>query len=109
MMMLIFSGLSMLEVQKEERILVNGRILKFNYPGVVAYHYRYKGVVENHNTLRYHGRTKSQFGLESKWGTTSWPILVILFFIACTEVNVYLTMKCFLKTDDNFTNFRKIG
>ena len=29
------------------------------------------------------------------------------FFIACTEVNAYLSMKYFLKTDDSFMNFRK--
>ena len=29
------------------------------------------------------------------------------FFIVCTEVNAYLDMKYFLKTDDSFMNFRK--
>ena len=54
--------------------MVNGEIVKFKYPEVVADHYRYRGAVENHNALRHYGGTKSQFGLESKWGTTWWPI-----------------------------------
>ena len=31
------------------------------------------------------------------------------FFKACTEVNVYLAMKYFLKMDDTFMNFWKKG
>ena len=30
-----------------------------------------------------------------------------LFFIGCTEVNVYLAMKHLLKADDKFMDFRK--
>ena len=30
-------------------------------------------------------------------------------FVACTEVNVYLAMKYFLKTDDTFVDFRKLA
>ena len=59
--------------------MVNGEIVKFKYPEVVADHYRYRLVVENHNYLRHDGRTKSKFGLESKWGTTWWPIQVFAF------------------------------
>ena len=46
-----------------------------------------------------------KIGLESKWETTWWPIQVFAFFIACTEVNVYLAMKYFLKTYDKFMDF----
>ena len=63
--------------------------------------------MENHNALRHDGGTKSQFGLESKWGKTWCPIQVLIFFIACTEVNAYMAMKYFLKMDDKFMNFRK--
>ena len=38
---------------------------------------------------------------------TWWPIRVFAFFIECTEVNAYLAMKYFLKTDDKFMDFRK--
>ena len=53
---------------------MNGEIIKFKYPEVVAYNYRYRGAVENHNALRHDGGTKSQFGLESKRGMTWWTI-----------------------------------
>ena len=95
------------ESQKEEIRMVNGEIVKLNYPEVVADHYRYRGAVENHNKFRHDGGTKYQFGLESKWGTIWWPIRVFAFFIACTEVNAYLAMKYFFKTDDKFMDFQK--
>ena len=94
------------EGQKEERRMVNGDIVKFKYPEVVVDHYIYRGAMENHNGLRHYGGTKSKFGLDSKCGTTWWPIQVFAFFIACTEVNAYLAMKYILKTDDKFMDFR---
>ena len=86
---------------------MNGDIVKFKYPEVVADYYRYREALENHNALRHDGGTKYQFGFESKWVTTWWPIRVFDFSIACTEVNAYLAMKYFLKTDDKFMDFRK--
>ena len=97
----------MSEGQKEEKRMVNGEVLKFKDPEVVADHYRYKGAVENKNALTNYGGTKYQFGLESKRGTTCWPIQVFAFFIAFTEVNTYLAMEYFLKTDDKLMDFRK--
>ena len=85
MTMSTFLVLTVPEGQKEERRMVNGDIVKFKYTEVVEDHYRYRGVVYNHNALRHDGGTKSQFGLKSKWGTTWWPIRVFDFFIACTE------------------------
>ena len=63
--------------------------------------------MENNNTLRHDVGTESQIGLDYAWGTTWYPIQVFAFFIACTEVNEYLAMKYFLKTDDTFINFRE--
>ena len=54
------------ECQKEEIRMANGEIVKFKYPEVVADHYRYKDDLDNHNTLRHDGKTKYQFGLESR-------------------------------------------
>ena len=62
--------------------------------------YRCRGAVDNHNALRYNGVTKSQISLESTWGTTWWFIRVFAFSVACTEVNAYLALKYFLKTDE---------
>ena len=50
--------------------MVNGEVVKFRYPEVVADHFRYRGTVDNQNALRHDRRTKPKFGFESKWGTT---------------------------------------
>ena len=50
--------------------MLNGGIVKFDYPEVVADNYRYRGAVFNHNALSRYDRNKPQFGLESKWRTT---------------------------------------
>ena len=107
MMMSNFSGLTVPEGQKEDIRTVNGEIVKFKYPGVVADNYRYRGVLDNQNALKHDGRTKYQFCLEVKWGTNWWPIRAFAFFIACTEVNAYLAMKYFLKRDDKFMDFQR--
>ena len=44
---------------------MNGEVVKFNYPKVVAYNYRYREAVENQNSFSRDGRTKSQIGLKS--------------------------------------------
>ena len=105
MIMSTFSCLTVTEGQKEERRIVNGEVVKFKYPEVVSDHYMYRGAVYDHNSLRHDGGNKSQFGLESKLGTTWGPIQVFAFFISCTEVSAYLGMKYFLKTDDKFMDF----
>ena len=65
MMMSTFSVLTVTEGHKEDRRVVNGEIVKFEYPGFVCDHYRYRRAVKNHNSLRYDGGTKYQIGLES--------------------------------------------
>ena len=72
----------MSEGQKEEKRMLNGDVLKFKDPEVVADHYRYMGVVDNHNSLRHDGRVKHQIGFECAQGKTSWPIRVLNFFIS---------------------------
>ena len=67
MMMSTYLSLNVPGCQKEEIRMVNGEIVKFKYPEVVANHYRYRGAVDNHNALRHDVRTKYQFRLESKW------------------------------------------
>ena len=70
MMMSTYLSLNVPGCQKEEIRMVNGEIVKFKYPEVVANHYRYRGAVDNHNALRHDVRTKYQIALESTWGTT---------------------------------------
>ena len=40
--------------------MVNEGLFELKYPGVVADHYRYREAVENNNSLRRYGGTKSQ-------------------------------------------------
>ena len=65
--------------------------------------------MESYNALRHDGGNKYQFGFESKWGKNWWPIRIFAFFIACTEVNAYLAMKYFLKTDDKYMDLKING
>ena len=85
--------------------MVNGELVKFNYPEVVADHYIYRRKMEKHNELINDGGIKYQIGLESVWKMDWWPIQRSAFFIACTEVNAYLEMEYFLKKDYTFMNF----
>ena len=45
--------------------MVNREVTKFNYPEVVVGHYRYRGAVVNHNTLRHDCGTNYLIVLES--------------------------------------------
>ena len=40
---------------------MNGVVVKFKYPEFVSDHYRYRGAVDNQNSLRHDGGTKSPF------------------------------------------------
>ena len=60
-----FLGLTVPEDQKEDIRMVNGEVVKFNYPKVVAYNYRYRETVENQNSFSRDGRTKYQIFLKS--------------------------------------------
>ena len=87
--------------------MMNGEVVNFNFLELVADHYIYRGEVDNHNYLSIDGKTKSQIGLKSVQGKTWCPIRLFAFLVACKEVNRYLVMKYFLKTDNNFINFQK--
>ena len=44
--------------------MMNGEVVNFKYPTVVADNYRYRGgAMDNHNVLRHDGGTKYQTGL----------------------------------------------
>ena len=70
MMMSTCSGLTVIEVQTEEIMIVNGEVYKLDYPEVVAGYYKYRREVDNHNALRHDGGTKYENGLVSARGTT---------------------------------------
>ena len=54
--------------------MLNEEVVKFKYPAAVDDRYIYRGVVDNHNTLRHDGGNNPQIGLNSVWGTTWWTI-----------------------------------
>ena len=58
----------------EGKLMVNGEVIKFKYPDIVADNYRYRGEVCNKNSLRHDGGKRSQIGLESEWGKIWWSI-----------------------------------
>ena len=94
--------------QKEEYQLSKGQVLTFKYAEPFARHYLYRGAVDNHNALCHNDGTKHQAGLDNAWITHRWAIRVLGFFIACTEVNLFLCLKYFLKKDEEFRVLRLI-
>jgi Transposase IS4 len=62
--------------------------IKFQYPEVVANHYRYRHAVDDHNARRH-----APISLESTWKTTAWSHRVFAFIIAISEVNTLLWIK----------------
>ena len=76
--------------QKEDIRMVNGWVVNFKYPEVVANSYRYRGVVENHNSLRHGGSTKSQIVFNSAWVTTWCPIRLFTFFVTTQLMDKYM-------------------
>jgi hypothetical protein len=79
----------------------------FRYPEVVANHYAYRGCVDDHNNKRQDGGSKQGLALESTWSTFRWPIRVVSFILAITEVNTYLAWAYFKSEKVEFIIFRK--
>ena len=60
MSMSTFSGLTVMEVQKEEIRMVNGELVKFKYLVFVDNNNIYRGGVDNNNDLRHYDGNKYQ-------------------------------------------------
>ena len=78
-MMSNFFGLTVPEGQEEKRRMVNGEIVNFKYPEVVADNYKYRGAVDNHNVLRHDGGNKYQFGWRVNGERPGGPSEFLLF------------------------------
>ena len=102
MMMSKLSSFTVPEGQKEERIMFNEEIVKFKYPAVFPYRYRYIGKIENNHYLMHDYRTRSQIILQSTWEKIWLTIQVFSLFVVRTEVNSYLAMKYLLNNDETF-------
>ena len=59
------------------------RVKTFQYPEVVHNHYKYRDVIDNHNSCRMH-----PISMEETWMTMRWPNRVLCFLLAITMVNV---------------------
>jgi Transposase IS4 len=68
---------------------------EFQYPEGIANHYKYRGLVDSHNTKRH-----APISLETTWATKAWTNRVFAFLLAVTEVNVYLASKYYNNDKD---------
>ena len=72
-------------VKKKRHVIINGvwQLHTFKYPEVVHNHYRYRDMIDNHNSLRMH-----PLSMEETWMTACWPHCVFCFLLAMTVVNI---------------------
>jgi hypothetical protein len=86
-----------------KRKLNNGDVKTFQYPEVIANHFRYRHMVDDHNSKRH-----SPISLEVVWATKEWEKRVLAFLLAITEVNVMLSAVYFYnKPQQSMLQFRK--
>lgn len=80
----------------------------FKYTKPVAWHFKYRHAVDDHNNLRH-----ALPSLEDAWKTTRWENRVFSFVLAVCEVNSYLFLRYFLFDDGTkdgaplFLDFRR--
>lgn len=75
----------------------------FQYPEVIANHFKYRHMVDDHN-----GRRHDPISLEVIWATKTWPNRVFAFLLSITEINVMYAANYFLQRKKELTiNFRK--
>ena len=67
------------------------RVKTFQYPEVVHNHYKYRDVIDNHNSFRMH-----PISMEEMWMMMRWPNRVFCFLLALTMVNVQNAATYFL-------------
>jgi hypothetical protein len=64
--------------------------VRFKYKEVVANHYKYRGVVDDHNSKRHDGGSGAGLSFESSWSTIRWENRVFAFLL-----DAYLGRKYF--------------
>ena len=69
----------------------NSTITTFKYTEPYSNHYRFRHCVNNHNNLRHHLSS-----IEGTWVTQRWPIRVLGFLLAISEVNTFLAFRHFV-------------
>ena len=93
MLMTTYGTLGEVGDQKKQHYLENGvkHVKTFQYPEVVHNHYKYRDVIDNHNSLRIH-----PISMEETWMTIQWLNRVFCFLLAVTMVNVQNAAAYFL-------------
>lgn len=78
--------------------------LTFNYPEVINNHYKYRHLVDDHNSKRH-----QPISLEVTWATSRWECRVFAFLLAVTEVNIFLADNFFFNGAHScMLGFRKL-
>jgi hypothetical protein len=88
LMMMSTYGTLLRQGKETKRTIVNDgllKIYKFQYPEIVANHYKFRHMVDDHNARRH-----APISLEETWATSTWTHRVLAFLIAITEVNMLL-------------------
>lgn len=86
-----------------KRRLPRNEIVSFQYPEVIANHFKYRHIVDDHNAKRH-----APISLEVVWATKEWEKRVFTFLLAITEVNVMLASVYFYnKSKISMLQFRK--
>ena len=75
--------------------LTDGRIRRFKYPEVLHNHFRYRHLINDHNSKRH-----QPISLEVVWATQEWGCRPFEFLLAVTEVNVKLVSEHFGGCED---------
>ena len=93
MFMITYGTLGEVGDVKKWHYLENGvkHVKTFQYPEVVHNHYKYRDVIDNHNSCRMH-----PISMEETWMTMWWPNRVFCFLLAVTMVNVQNAVTYFL-------------
>jgi Transposase IS4 len=76
--------------KETERRPKNQDLVRFNYPEVFGNHFKYRHMVDDHNSRRH-----SPNSFEETWATKTWSHRVFSFLIAVSEVNCQLAAKHF--------------
>ena len=69
---------------------------KFKYTEVIANHFDFRHIVDDHNNLRHQVPA-----IEETWTTHRWATRVFAFLLAITEVNCYLAFRYFVWKDED--------
>jgi hypothetical protein len=103
MMMMTTYGTMEREGKFTKRKLNNGEAVIFQYPEVIANHFKYRHIVDDHNAKRH-----APISLEVVFATKQWERRVFTFLLAVTEVNVMLAATYFYnKPVTSMLQFRK--